>query len=433
MTRPPRRVSPALYHATCAVAAAVVFAVSIRQGAGAPPTIDFRQYYGAALVARAGAWDELYPVPTPGGTRNAGEDAVASPRYRELSEAAGVLPQNFIQPPPCAFLYLPLAWLDYRTAEWVWRLAGTLAVWAAALIAGRIARVVGGAAGPTVAETATVGLVCLCVWKSVNPLIDGNVSPFIGLAIAAALLAIVQRRAWPTVAATGFAGLLKVSPLLLLVVAWLRCDGRRLLIAAGVMAAAVVVSVAVTGLGPWQRFVNDIAPTLGRAWLPHEGETVGSTLSLYGVAWLILRVDPLPSAVEAGLRALSAAGLVALGGVIVWRRRLIRQDARSAVAAAACLIVWPLISGPLFWWHYAYYYLGLTGWLVTECGRPGKVRRGLAAFALLLMWAPSLRRLPPHEGVPALAKTFLPLLVATLILGVAVSVLLERREPEPAA
>lgn len=433
MSRLARPVSPALYYATCALSAAVVFAVSVRQGRGAPPSVDFRQYYGAALVARAGAWDDLYPDPIPGGTRNAGEDAVARPRYRRLSEAAGVEPQNFIQPPPCALLYLPLAWLDYRAAEWVWRLAATLAVWLSAVAAGRIARAVAGAPGPTVAETLTVVLVCLCVWKSVNPLIDGNISPFIGLAISAVVLAVVERRAWPAVAAVGFAGLLKVTPLLLLAVTCLRCDRRRLLVAAGVVAAVIGASVAVTGVGPWRRFVIDIAPTLGRPWLPHEGETVGSTLSLYGVAWLFLQTDPLPPAVETSLRVLSAAGLVLILGLIVWRRRRIRQDARSAVAAASSLIVWPLITGPLFWWHYAYYYFGLTGWLVTECGRPGKVRRVLAAVALLVMWAPSLRRLPPHEGVPALAKTFLPLVVASLILGIAVSVLLERREPEPLA
>jgi hypothetical protein len=46
-------------------------------------TFDFNQYYMGGMIARAGAWDSLYPIPIPGSNVNVGysEGSTLRPRY----------------------------------------------------------------------------------------------------------------------------------------------------------------------------------------------------------------------------------------------------------------------------------------------------------------------------------------------------------------
>ena len=392
-----------------------ILAFSAKEGRKVSHTNDFRQYYGAALVARSGDWSLLYPDPIPGGTRNAGGDAVPKPGYSKLAEAAGIVgPQNFIQPPVVALLLTPLAYFDYSKAEWVWRLVATLSVAGIAVISGRIARYCVGASSPVLSEIVTIALICLLPNRTITPLnVAANVSPIVGLMIAIGVLSVLRKDSVGSVAGIGVAGILKISPAILLIPACVRWRSDGFVKMAGVGVVLLASTLALTGVGPWVIFATKIAPTLGRPWLP-SGDDHVSTISVYGLAYLVTHQNPLPRAIEASFGILSFAGTVILIGICVHKRRAIATDIRASIASLACMIAWPLVIAPLSWGHYSYYHLVLNGWLVTECGRRLKVRALIPGTILFLTFGP-WGKIPPFSTSTLLAS-FVPLIISMMIL-----------------
>ena len=93
---------------------------------------DFPQYYMGGVIARLGAWDQLYPVPKAGLMRNPGfiEDSTPKPLYAREMQARipageGV---RYMQPPPVALLLIPLSFLTYEQAYLAWMILLLLSV-----------------------------------------------------------------------------------------------------------------------------------------------------------------------------------------------------------------------------------------------------------------------------------------------------------------
>jgi hypothetical protein len=208
--------------------------------------------------------------------------------------------------------------------------------------------------------------------------------------------------------------------------AWFRLPRGSLVRVAAAVTSVLLLTTLWTGVEVWWTYLTSIVPTLGRAWLPGAGDQL-STISLHGVAYLIWPQNPLPGAIDQGLRFVSFAGLIVLIGLMYWKRQAIEADSRAAVAAVATMIVWPLIAGPLFWGHYGYYYFGLTGWLLTECRRPGGIRGVWPAVTLFFLWGP-WGRLPLFSSSQTLAQ-FVPLIIALLILLLSIAILISAQSP----
>lgn len=376
-------------------------------------SVDFKQYYMAAWVARTGSWDVLYPVPITGGRFNAGWDATAKPALRELSHRAGAgEPANFIQPPAAALPMAPLAWLGYSRAEQVWAGLAAVAVWGAAVLGGRLVRLASGAGELTALETFAVMLVVLHP-RSILLLSHGNISPFVGLAIATSIYGLSVTRGVLASAGIGMAAVLKVSPVALFPLMAFQRPLRGGVVGGLGVATALLATCFVTGLKPWIEFAVYIVPTLGRPWLPlkGEGELELMTSSIYAIGWWLTRKNPLPSAVLWSISASAFITYVLVVGLVAWRWSRGLVPSKLLVSAAFALVAWSLMFSPLFWDHYSFYYSFGTGWLLTRL-RMGPARAIAAGAALFFLWAP-WGRVPPFS-VPAVGH-LTPLFAASAI------------------
>src|SRR5262245_15309599 len=100
---------------------------------GLPQTQDFDQYYMGGVIARHGAWADLYPIPKPGAETNPGEpeNSDLRPGYAKLARQYGMseLGTRYIQPPPFALLMVPLTFLPPKIAHPFWIFLLCLATW----------------------------------------------------------------------------------------------------------------------------------------------------------------------------------------------------------------------------------------------------------------------------------------------------------------
>jgi hypothetical protein len=192
-----------------------------------------------------------------------------------------------------------------------------------------------------------------------------------------------------------------------------------LLWSGALMLLIVAGTWAMSGSAPFQEFATSIAPTLGRSH-PHRANQ--------SVEGLILRTTnhaTLPPRWSVPMRAAQVATVVLLLWLI-WRRREHLPRRPSLVcAAAASLICWLLIFGPLYWEHYPVYLCPLWGWLAWEA-RLSAWRMIMVVAAIALAWVP----------VPAIQSVRLPepvnshILASTLIiLGLSIAQLARRDAP----
>ena len=187
------------------------------------------------------------------------------------------------------------------------------------------------------------------------------------------------------------------------------------------MGVIVAGTWAISGSAPFREFASSIAPTLGRSH-PHRANQ--------SVEGLILRTTnhaTLPPRWSVPMRAAQVAVVVLLLWLI-WRRRdQLPRHPPLVCAAAAALICWLLIFGPLYWEHYPVYLCPLWGWLAWEA-RLSIARMVFVAAAIAMAWVP----------VPAIQSIRLPepinshILASTLIvLGLAIVRLAGTQAPAP--
>lgn len=188
---------------------------------------DFSQYYSAALAAKVGIREHLYPIPNQDlysrpptfrpvvasflFDRSADESRsgrwafypqIASPEASDVSLALSsnhpALQYNFhyISPPPLAWLLFPLAFFEYETAKnWIWFSMMSASLFGISFYSAQIARLI--YRRPTYVETLAALLplvpVLLCSPQGTT-LAAGNVSPLLGFLITFAAYSFVTNR-----------------------------------------------------------------------------------------------------------------------------------------------------------------------------------------------------------------------------------------------
>jgi hypothetical protein len=383
-----RRPSPTLTNRLC-YAAALLYMIAFIPWSLQKWTVDygdFPQFYMGGVIARAGAWEDLYPTPDPQSLNNPGmpEDSTMRPRYAALAAERGVGDrQRFIQSPPAALFYSPLAHFKYPRAYRLWIYMMTAATWVAAVLAGHFLQTLLGRptrlAGALVLLIAASPLVYYGVRQS-N--VCGAMAMYCGLAIAGMIVPSPSRRHdAATAAATALGAFAKYATVVLIpiLVATRRLRAFNLLIGLGI--AVLVVSLAVAGLAPFKTYFREISPTLGR---PHQ---YSANQSLHAVLLRLTNRTTLPRPATLALNTVSLTVLAAVLFLIFRRKPDHWKNAANVIAAAAALLTWLLVFSPVVWPSYHLYLLPLWGWLAWQITQ-SKLRATLAGAAVALSFIP---------------------------------------------
>ena len=476
-----RRLGARRFNRWCAAGGLIFLIVTVALRLALTPSTaqDLPQYYMAAVMAREGAWESLYPIPGDDPLRNPGfsEGSTLKPRYAAAAQRVGVGPDavRFILPPPLAPLLMPLAFVSFKTAFYLWTALLVVASWGVAVQAGRVytlcresiekqdhpaaadranpahgavlqdRRAGEDAAGNAEHDSHTpvrwraygAGVIVLVVacspaahrWVRVL-----NASPVVGFLLAEAVILMLRGRGVRSGIAVGLGVVIKYAagvlvPLMLVTRQW------RGLAACGVFGAAVLgLSVAVMGAGPFREYLTAIGPTLDR---PNE---IVENQSIPGLCVRLNDNHPLS---PAALRWLNVARLAVLGGVLLLLVRVPRggQTAPGAVGAfktpavlfagAGALVGWMLLFGPIFWEHYTAYLAPLWGWLAWEVVASASVARRItagASVALGLVPVTILLRQTLHLTLPTPLGDHM-LLGLLGMMAVAVATLWQSRPP----
>ena len=364
---------------------------------------DFPQYYMGGVMARLGAWDQLYPIPKPGATRNPGfiEDSTMKPRYAEEMRKHGAPGDGvrYMQPPPFVLLLVPLSFLTYPQAYVVWTLVMMLCAWGIAVQAGWIYTICRGR------PTRFAGILTLLIATSLQAhrwVRVQNMSPLMGLLIGAAVLAMLSHRPARGALAMWLGGLAKYATGVLVPLYVVMRQWRALLWLVAFSAASVVIAVAVMGWGPFDEYLTKIAPTLKNTNTLVANQALQGYVArtLHGAerTQAIERADelfgaegPIPRSVLGLITAVQVLVLLMILGLISsrWRFGAVTWEAHPSLvfAAAAALLCWLLIFSPMYWEHYTAYLAPLWGWVAWE-GTRSRGRLVLVLVISALMYVP---------------------------------------------
>ncbi len=220
-------------------------------------------------------------------------------------------------------------------------------------------------------------------------LLFGNVDAWFPFAYGAFLLAVLsESRRWRIVGgiALGLAALAKLYPGLLLgwlavrgLVAWVRegrvglpAEWRVLAVAAVTDLVAVVVSLVVGGLRPWQDYIEVLRAGTGADFV--------SNLNIGPASQLAMALgDPAVAARVAPIVALLA---IVATAVVAWR-------VRSVAVSLAVATILSLILSPITWFHYPVALLPFAAWawIAVRHGNGRGAVAGLLAGAVVLAGA----------------------------------------------
>jgi hypothetical protein len=396
---------------------------------------DFPQYYMGGVIALVGPADALYPVPRPDALSNPGmvEMSDARPAYARLADERGIGESyRFIQPPPAAVLYLPLAPFPAPLAHVLWMTLLTAATFAIALQAAKITTLCFGSA----TRVAGIVLLLVCLAPHAHRWVRvGNVSPLVGFLIGHTVLELLRRDGFRGGVSFTLAAILKYAVLVLAPLYLIRRRWKT--IAAGTVAAAALglASLAVLGVEPWRVFVHEIAPRLGRTGIVAENQALYAFLLR---AQGLFREDAMPRAMELAFRIVQFGSLAVILGLVVLRRRAIATDAVPLLAASLALLGWLLIFSPIFWEHYYAYLAPFWGYLAWEATR-SRPRAVVVALAFVLGYLPTslvMQRMAAHFGIVARLPEplFSHLLWATVLATlIATWRVWQSRDPRPAS
>jgi hypothetical protein len=354
--------------------------ITIPAGLVLRPTVpDFSQFYTGGTLVRLGKWNALYPTPWRGSLDNAGLHSNAKHDWVTISAKKGVPNYtHFILPPPSALLFVPLSFLSYVQAFWVWTFMLTASIIAVASISAELLREILGR------SSRWEGVLMLLIAFSpmtARAIRISNVTPFIALAIAITLRALLRDQPVRGAMAIVLGILLKyatliLAPLLILTKRW-RLVGWSI----AFMEFIFGVTLMIAGTKPFYEYGRIIMPTLARPSAYLGNQTLPGLLArIFG--------RPLPTPISDGLGNIRIAALTSVAFALL---RLRSPEARTPVnllAASAMLISWLLVFSPIAWEHWAVFLCPVWGWLIWEAIQPGW-RRFLAIVSLALMYFPA--------------------------------------------
>lgn len=247
-------------------------------------------------------------------------------------------------PPFNALLFLPLALLPYQAAAVLWTLLLLLLY---LLIGAIVVRELGIAVPAHVAPLA-IGLSLLWYPFQFN-IILGQLSLPLAACVVGAWALLDRRRDGLAGALIGLAALIKLFPALLLLYLLLRRRWRALGAALLTIAAGMVITVAVVGLGDTLRYQNEIV-ALNVADFRASVLNVSLSAVFNRMFAGDIHVSPLVAApaLAALLTALADFALVLLLARATLRRHATRHD--DAVVYALYCVAMPLLS-PTSWSH----------------------------------------------------------------------------------
>lgn len=351
-----------------------------------PQTQDFDQYYMGGVIARHGAWADLYPIPRAGMNPGEPENSMLRPRYLELAKQYGFDEQGggtrYMQPPPFALLFVPLTFLPLRAAHALWIGLLCLATWGIARQSARAYRLCSGR------DDLVIGLIILFIcfslqahrWTRV-----GNMSAIIGwlLGFVALSIATDQQGVRPATAMV-ISGLAKYVSAILVPVHVAARHWRTLVWTIAIAVIFLLISLAITGVAPYRVFANDIAPALSRPVLREQN------LALVAFVHRVLHTDTLPTTAIVMLRIARLVVLLTILILLLARPFDTWRSPANVCAACVALIGCVLIFSPILWEHYLAYLAPFYGWLIAEAirARGGNALwlRPIVAIALLLSW-----------------------------------------------
>jgi len=379
---------------------------------------DFAQYYMGGLVALHGEWSSLYPIPKPGALTNAGffDASDLHPRYLELAREhrVGDFSMRYMQPPPAALIFMPLALLPYRLSHLLWTALLIFAAWGVARQAGRIHAICSGR------RTKWIGVLMLLICLSPQAhrwVRVGNLSVLMAWLIGYAVIEIARRDSPRAAIALVIGTLLKyallaLGPLLLAARRW-----RTLAWSVALGVATLGVSLFVMGVEPYRVFARDIAPTLGRTSLIGENQALYRfLLDIQGAP----HEDAMPHVLEIGFRILEIGLLLAILTLILLPRTSPGAVAPMIFPAALALVAWMLIFSPIFWEHYHAYLAPFWGWLIYE-GSKSRGKAIAASFAIALAYLPS-SLIAQQAHLPRLPEPFFSHLLWSTVIMLGMSV-----------
>jgi len=341
-----------------------------------------------------GAWHALYPIPRAGSQDNPGLSAHSYPKSGwEAIRHIHRVPSDtrFMLPPPSAFLFLPLTYVNLAQAWWIWNAISIASVWGLALFASRLYRSLAGR------STRWEGLLVLLIVLSpmtARAIRIGNVSPQIAFLLSLALLTLVRRNAdergarddffsgvLPAAGAVLVGALLKYATLVFMPLLIGMRQWRLLVWTIALGALVLAFTITRAGLEPFVEFYYVIMPTLSRP------SAFPGNQSLPGLMARVLG-RPLPPNISDLLSFLRLGTLTAVLYFILRTRPFQWRDPSLILAGAALLIGWLLVFSPIAWEHWPIFLCPVWGWVLWEARRPG-VNRALALTSLALMYVPA--------------------------------------------
>ncbi len=379
-----------------------------------PSPMDFPQFYMGGVVAQQGAWSDLYPTPREESWKNPGEPgaSTASPGYDRLLDARDIGERfRFIQLPPNAVAFWPMAYLSWPKALVLWTAVMGVFGWMTLRQSANLLQSLLGH------QTRLAGVMMLAAAFSpmmIRSVRAGQVSCFVGWAIAVVVTSLALRKNEAIAGIASAAGFIaKYATVFLLPLAIILHRWR--LIAMTLIAGSLMIlaTLPLTGAAPYQAWLERVAPYLGRS---HDWD---GNQSLQGFLIRALDERPLAASIEVGVRVVRWGALLGVLAVIWLRRRTIRGSAEQIAIAAAGLLAWMAIFSPIFWYHYAPYMLITFGWLWLLIARGGLMRWGAVAVLALYFWPicaePSLAAPEPLNSLMLWANLLL-LLMAMIAL-----------------
>ncbi len=225
--------------------------------------IDFADYYVAAKIVTSGKGSSLYD-------RQLQRQLLAKDVPGILDIQDEIPP--FIYPPAAVVLGMPLAWLPFDRAAYIWLALSTAALAGYGCLLVRLA----GLRGRPWAALAVLAAVFLFP-PAQEALLLGQVTPllafFVALGFLMALFSPVPRAQETAGAALGLAGVIKLFPAALFL-PWLLASRWRL-ITAGLLIVLVATAFGIMlpqGLQASLVYVTSVVPNLPRPWSPPEPE-----------------------------------------------------------------------------------------------------------------------------------------------------------------
>lgn len=369
-----------LFNRICIAVALFWLSVTVPAGLVYRPTVpDFSQFYTGGTLVSLGKWNALYPVPWRGSLDNAGLHSYGKHDWVVMSNKRGAPDYtHFILPPPSALLFVPLSFLTYIQAFWIWTFLLAASVLGVAVIAADLLRMI------MKQETQWEGILVLLIALSpmtARSIRISNVTPFIALSIAFTLRALIRNEPFRGGTALIVGSLLKYATLILAPLILIMRRWSILAWAVALTETAIGVTLLIAGTRPFAEFGQVILPTLSRP---------SAYLGNQTLAGLLARTlgRPIPMYASEFLGNLRAAALTAVVFALFRLRRPERQTPVNILAACGLLISWLLVFSPIAWEHWAIFLCPIWGWVLWEAMHPGW-RRVTAITSLALMYFPA--------------------------------------------